>query len=279
MTVQSTTAESLEDIETRLLLEGIYLHYGYDFRNYARASLKRRLHNQLEAERLASISQLQARVLHDPEAMDRLAVGLTVNVSAMFRDPGFFRVFRTQVVPILRTYPFIRIWHAGCATGEEVYSMAILLAEEGLLDRCTIYATDVHDSILRRAREAIFPLSLMKEYTSNYLKAGGKRSFSEYYTALYDAACLSPALRERVTFYQHNLAIDGRFNSFHVVMCRNVMIYFNKTLQARAHELLWESLLRLGYLGLGSNESLNFTPRQAHYESVDEHERLYRKLD
>jgi chemotaxis protein methyltransferase CheR len=232
----------------------------------------------MEALGVRTLSELQGKVLHDPECMNKLLVGLTVNVSAMFRDPGFFHVFRTKVVPVLRTYPFIRIWHAGCATGEEVYSLAILLAEEGLYDRCRMYATDIHDSVLARAREGIFPLGLMREYTTNYIRAGGKRAFSEYYTAQYGNACLHPSLRQNVVFYQHNLATDGQFNTFHVIMCRNVMIYFNKTLQARAHDLIFNSLLRLGFLGLGSNETVQFTGHGAGYEALDDQERLYRKM-
>jgi chemotaxis protein methyltransferase CheR len=268
---------SLEDIEVRLLLEGIYLHYGYDFRDYAPASLRRRLRTQMEALGVRTLSELQAKVLHEPECMNKLLVGLTVNVSAMFRDPGFFLVFRNKVVPVLRTYPFIRIWHAGCATGEEVYSMAILLAEEGLYDRCRVYATDIHEAALTRAREGIFPLGLMRDYTTNYIRAGGKRAFSEYYTAQYGNACFHPSLRQNVVFYQHNLATDSQFNTFHVIMCRNVMIYFNKTLQARAHALIFDSLLRLGFLGLGSNETVQFTGHEAAYELLDAQERLYRK--
>ena len=271
-------SSALEDIEIRLLLEGVYLQYGYDFRDYAPASLKRRLHTQMQSEGVATVSALQAKVLHDPECLRRLAVGLTVNVSAMFRDPGFFLLFRQQVVPILRTYPFVRIWHAGCASGEEIYSMAILLEEEGISERCRLYATDIHETVLSQAREGIFPLSLMREYTTNYIKSGGRRSFSEYYTAMYDRACLRPSLRANVVFSQHNLAIDGQFNTFHVVMCRNVMIYFNRSLQARAHELLLHSLIRLGYLGLGSNESLKFTPYESCYEPLDRQEKLYRKI-
>ena len=270
--------EAVEDIEIRLLLEGIYLHYGYDFRDYASASLKRRLRAQMQAERVDTISALQARVLHDPGGMQRLLGGLVVNVSSMFRDPPFFLLFREQVVPLLRTYPFVRIWHAGCATGEEVYSMAILLLEEGLYDRCRIYATDIHETVLRRAKEGVIPLAAMREYTTNYIRAGGKRSFSDYYAATPQGAVLRPSLRDKVVFYQHNLATDSPFNTFHVIMCRNVMIYFNKTLQTRAHDLFQQSLLRLGFLGLGSNETLKFTPHEACYEPLGRQEKLYRKI-
>ncbi|MEC4818577.1 MAG: CheR family methyltransferase, partial [Scytonema sp. PMC 1069.18] len=178
--------EQLEEIELQLLLEGIYRYYGFDFRNYALASLKRRIWSTIQAEGLTNISGLQEKVLHDPECMERLLYNLSVNVTAMFRDPSFFLAFRKKVVPMLRTYPFIRIWHAGCSTGEEVYSMAILLHEEGLYHRCRLYATDINEMVLKQAKMGIFPLELMQDYTQNYLKAGGKKSFSEYYTAAYD---------------------------------------------------------------------------------------------
>jgi chemotaxis protein methyltransferase CheR len=184
----------LERIEIELLLEAVFRHYGFDFRSYAYASIRRRLWKRIEAEELSSVSELQARVLHDPSAMERLLLDLSVSVTAMFRDPGFYVTFRKQVVPLLRTYPFIRVWHAGCSTGEEVYSMAILLEEEGLLERSRIYATDINDAVLQQARTGIFPLNRMQEYTENYIRAGGRRSFSEYYTAKYDGALFSPTL-------------------------------------------------------------------------------------
>ncbi|HEX3866031.1 MAG TPA: CheR family methyltransferase, partial [Gemmatimonadaceae bacterium] len=196
---------ALERVEIELLLEGMFRHYGLDFRSYAYASIRRRLWKRIEAEGLRSISELQALVLHDPPAMERLLLDLSVSVTAMFRDPQFYQVFRSEVVPLLRTYPFIRIWHAGCATGEEVYSTAIVLEEAGLLDRTRIYATDINEAVLMRARAGIFPLDRMKEYTENYIRAGGARSFSEYYTAMYDGALFNPALTRSVVFSQHNL--------------------------------------------------------------------------
>ncbi len=268
----------LERLEVELLLEGIYRHYGFDFRSYAYASLRRRLWKRIEAESLGSISELQARVLHDPDAMERLLLDLSVNVTAMFRDPGFYRVFRQDVVPTLRTYPFIRVWCAGCSTGEEVYSTAILLEEEGLLDRARIYATDINDVVLRRARAGIFPLNRMQEYTENYIKAGGTRSFSEYYTAKYDGALFSPSLTRSVVFAQHNLVTDRSFSEFHVIFCRNVLIYFDRKLQDHVHALFYESLVMFGILGLGSKESLRLSKYEPCYERLDDREKLYRKV-
>lgn len=268
----------LEDIEVQLLLEGVYRYYGFDFRNYAPSSLKRRIWNIIRAEKLPNISALQEKVLHDPVCLDRFLLGLSVNVTAMFRDPNFFLAFRQKVVPILRTYPFIRIWHAGCSTGQEVYSMAILLEEEGLYPRCRIYATDMNEMVLKQAKGGIFPLQLMQEYTHLYLKAGGKRSFSEYYTAAYNSAIFRSSLRENIVFSQHNLATDSSFNEFNVILCRNVLIYFNKTLQKRVYELFHASLCPFGILGLGRQETLKFTPYEAYYEELQGSEKLYRRI-
>lgn len=273
-----TYDSELERLEVELLLEGIYRHYGFDFRSYAYASLRRRLWKRIEAENLRSISELQALVLHDADAMERLLLDLSVNVTAMFRDPGFYRVFRDTVVPTLRTYPFIRVWCAGCSTGEEVYSTAILLEEEGLLDRTRIYATDINDLVLRQARAGIFPLNRMQEYTENYIRAGGKRSFSEYYTAKYDGALFSPALTRNVVFAQHNLVTDRSFSEFHVIFCRNVLIYFDRNLQDEVHSLFYESLVMFGTLGLGSKESLRLSKYEPCYERLDSREKLYRKI-
>ncbi len=270
--------KDLEDLEIRLFLEGVYHHYGFDFREYAPASLKRRIWKSLRDEELTTISGFQERVLHDPACMERFLLTLTVDVTAMFRDPGFYRAFRNKVVPFLRTYPFIRIWHAGCSTGEEVYSMAILLKEEGLYERSRLYATDLNEGVLQRAREGIFPLAKMQEYTDNYLKAGGTREFSEYYTAAYENAIFRPALQSKIVWAQHNLATDGSFNEFNVVLCRNVMIYFGPPLQKRVHDLLYTSLTMFGFLGLGSKESLHFSPHEDQFEPVDAREKVYRKI-
>lgn len=268
----------LERLEIELLLEAVFRHYGFDFRSYAYASIRRRLWKRTEAEGLTSISGLQARVLHDQAAMERLLLDLSVSVTAMFRDPGFYRVFREDVVPLLRTYPFIRIWHAGCSTGEEVYSTAIVLEEEGLLERTRIYATDINDVVLQQARAGIFPLNRMQEYTENYIRAGGTRSFSEYYTAKYDGALFSPSLTRNTVFSQHNLVTDRSFSEFTVIFCRNVLIYFDRDLQNRVHTLFYDSLVMLGILALGSKESLRFSQYEPCYESLHPRERLYRKV-
>ena len=268
----------LERVEIELLLEGVFRHYGFDFRSYAYASIRRRLWTRVEAEALSSISELQALVLHDSTAMDRLLLDLSISVTAMFRDPDFYRVFRQDVVPLLRTYPFIRIWHAGCSTGEEVYSAAIVLEEEGLLDRARIYATDINGNVLKQAKAGIFPLTRMQEYTENYIRAGGTRSFSEYYTAMYDGALFSPSLTRNTVFSQHNLVTDRSFSEFHVIFCRNVLIYFDKGLQNRVHALFYESLVMLGILALGSKETLKFSQYEPCYEKLSPTEKLYRKV-
>ncbi len=268
----------LEDIEIQLLLEGVFRYYGFDFRNYAPASLKRRIWKIIRSENLTTISGLQDQVLHDPACLDRFLIGLSVNVTSMFRDPSFFLAFRSKVVPLLRTYPYIRIWCAGCSTGEEVYSIAILLQEESLYQRCRIYATDMNEVVLRTAKDGIFPVGLMQEYTQNYLQAGGKQSFSEYYTAAYDNAIFRSSLKENIVFSAHNLVSDASFNEFNVILCRNVLIYFNQALQERVHKLLYESLGMFGVLGLGHKESLKLTPYEKHYEELENREKLYRRI-
>jgi chemotaxis protein methyltransferase CheR len=268
----------LERVEIELLLEGIFRQYGFDFRSYAYASIRRRLWRRIEAEGLKTVSALQERVLHEPGMMERLLLDLSINVTAMFRDPSFYLAFRQKVVPHLRTYPFIRIWHAGCSTGEEVYSMAILLEEEGLYDRSRIYATDINEVVVHRARAGIFPLERMQEYTENYIRAGGTRSFSEYYVAKYDGALFSPPLQRNVVFSQHNLVTDRSFAEFNVILCRNVLIYFDRELQARVHGLFHESLVHLGVLCLGSKESLRLSEYEDSYEELSGSERIYRKV-
>jgi chemotaxis protein methyltransferase CheR len=270
--------QRVEEIEFELLLEGIFRQWGFDFRNYAPSSLRRRVMNFMRGEHIASISALQDRVLHDQDWLNRFLYSLSVNVSAIFRDPVFYRSLRKEVVPLLRTYPFVRIWLAGVSMGEEVYSLAILLQEEGLYDRCRIYATDINDAVLKKAKEGIYPLDLMQSYTSNYIKAGGNREFSNYYTAAYDRAIFKSSLRENVVFAQHNLAGDASFNEFHVILCRNVMIYFNSVLQANVHRLLYESLVMFGILGLGAKETLKFSPHELAYEEIDKTAKLYRRV-
>jgi len=268
----------LEQIEIELLLEGIYQQYGFDFRSYAYASIRRRLWKRIEAEGLSTISGLQDQVLHNPSMMEKLLLDLSINVTSMFRDPSFYRVFREQVVPTLRTYPFIRIWHAGCATGEEVYSMAILLEEEGLYERSRIYATDINEVVLQKAKSGIFPIDRMQEYTENYIAAGGKRAFSDYYTARYGGALFSPGLTKNVVFSQHNLVTDRSFSEFNVILCRNVLIYFDKTLQSRVLTLFYDSLAMFGVLALGSKESLRFSLYEECYEQINGPEKIYRKV-
>jgi chemotaxis protein methyltransferase CheR len=271
-------SSDLEKVEIELLLEGVFRQYGFDFRSYAFASIRRRLWKRVEAERLNNLSELQACVLHDTDCMERLLLDLSVNVTAMFRDPLFYVTFRSLVIPLLRTYPFIRIWHAGCSTGEEVYSMAIMLEEAGLYDRARLYATDINGVVLQQARRGIFPLERMQEYTENYIKAGGSRSFSEYYTAKYDGALFDQRLVRNVVFAQHNLVTDRSFSEFHVIFCRNVLIYFDKDLQNQVHSLFYDSLVRLGVLCLGSKESLKFSKYDRNYERLDATEKIYRKV-
>ena len=271
------THHSVEDLELQLLLEGILHRYGFDFRHYAVASLRRRIRGIVEKEGVASISALQERVLREPACMARFITSLSVPVTAMFRDPSFYRALRSEVVPVLRTYPFVRIWHAGCSTGEEVYSLAILLTEEDLYDRCRIYATDLSDATLQRATKGIYDLSRMRDYTHNYQLFGGKSEFSSYYTADHERVIFSPRLRKNIVFSQHNLVSDGPFNEFNLILCRNVMIYFDKVLRERVLRLLDSSLCRLGVLGIGRKETLDFSTLAPRYAELPSRVRLFRK--
>jgi chemotaxis protein methyltransferase CheR len=276
----STPAGRLETeaLELQLLLEGVYRQYGFDFREYAPASLKRRVWRRVQAEDAGTISGLLDRVLHDADVMERLLLDLSINVTSMFRDPTFYDAFRKKVVPVLKTYPFTRIWIAGCSTGEEVYSLAILLHEEAIYDRTRIYATDINEAVLERARDGVFPLEKMQEYTENYIRAGGKQAFSEYYLAKYEGALFDRTLTDNVVWAPHNLVQDRSFNTFNVILCRNVMIYFDRALQTRVHQLFYDSLERFGILALGHKESIRFTGIENAYEELDAHERLYRKV-
>jgi chemotaxis protein methyltransferase CheR len=267
----------IEALEIRFFLKAVFEQYGYDFRDYAAASIRRRIWKRINAEGLKSVSGLQERILHDPACFGRLLKDMTVNVTGFFRDPGFYRAFREKAVPLLQTYPFVRIWHAGCASGEEVYSMAILLHEEGLYERCRLYATDITEQGLEKAGAGIFPLKTMQQYTQNHINAGGKAPFSTYYTARYGNAIFRPFLKKKMLFAQHNLAVDRSFNQFNAIICRNVMIYFNRKLQARVHRIFYESLCRGGILGLGQKESLAGTPHESHYDPLDRENKLYRK--
>jgi chemotaxis protein methyltransferase CheR len=268
---------SLADIEIRLLVEAVFLRYGHDFREYAQASLKRRVLQAQQRMGAASISALQERVLHDPEEFAQLLQYLTVPVSEMFRDPAYFLALRRHVVPVLRTYASLKVWVAGCSTGEEPYSLAILLREEGLLDRTILYATDINHASLDKARQGIFALDSMQNFTRNYHRAGGMRGFSDYYTAAYGGAVFDKSLRDSITFADHSLATDAVFSETHLVSCRNVLIYFNRKLQDRALGLFHESLSRRGFLGLGSKETLDFSAYADQFEPVSRAERLYRR--
>lgn len=270
--------DALEDLELRLLLEGIYQHYGYDFREYSRSSIRRRVWRRVAEENLDSISGLQERLLHNRACMDRLLLDLSVSVTSMFRDPTFFDSLRRTVVPILRTYPFVRIWNAACSSGEETLSLAIMLHEEGFGDRVRIYATDINSEVLGRARRLAFPLERMKEYTQNYIQAGGKASFSDYYKTYGDTAQFSPGLADQVVFAQHNLVSDAEFNEFHLIVCRNVMIYFDRSLQDKVIGLLHRSLIRFGVLALGQKESLRFSSHAHDFEDLDPKEKIYRRI-
>lgn len=270
--------DALEDLELRLLLEGIYQRYGYDFREYARSSIRRRVWRRVSEEGLTTVSGLQERLLHDPACMERLLLDLSVSVTSMFRDPTFFLALRRTVVPLLRTYPFIRVWNAGCSSGEETLSLSILLREEGLGDRVRIYATDINADMLERCRHGQFPLERMRDYTHNYISSGGKAAFSDYYKAVGDSARFAPELLEPLVFAQHNLVSDADFNEFHLIVCRNVMIYFDRSLQDKVVGLMHRSLIRFGVLALGQKESLRFTTHAGDFEELDAKEKIYRRV-
>nr|WP_256353962.1 MULTISPECIES: protein-glutamate O-methyltransferase CheR [unclassified Variovorax] len=258
-------------------MEAIYLKYNHDFRDYTGASQKRRVLYALDQLDLPTISALQEKVLRDPALFARLLQFLTIPVSEMFRDPAYFLALRRQVVPVLHTYPSIKVWVAGCSTGEEVYSLAILLREEGLLERALIYATDINPASLDKARQGIFGLDAVRGFTANYQRAGGQRAFSDYYTAAYDAARFDPSLRANVIFADHSLATDSVFAETQLVSCRNVLIYFNRQLQDRALGLFHESLCHRGFLGLGSKESIDFSAYAERFRALSPLERIYRK--
>ncbi|PWV92072.1 chemotaxis protein methyltransferase CheR [Paenibacillus cellulosilyticus] len=270
--------EPLEQLEIELLLEALYRYYGFDFRDYVLPSIRRRIWHRIHAEKLSTISGLQEKVLHDRNTMKRLIADFSINVTEMFRDPSFFRAFRTTIVPLLQDYACIRIWHAGCSTGEEVYSMAILMHEEGLHHKTRYYATDMNADVIEEAKRRSFALDKLQAYSNNYMQAGGTKSLSDYYTIDNNQASLHPYLADSIVFAQHNLAVDQSFNEFHVIICRNVMIYFNSVLQNRVHTLFHESLSRSGFLGLGHKESIAYTSHSALYKEMDAHEKLYRKI-
>lgn len=266
-----------QDLELDLLLEAIFIKFGYDFRDYNKAHVKRRILNRKQSLGLRSLSELQHKALHERGFVDVLLRDLSINVTEMYRDPSFYITMRQEVLPILKTYPYIKIWHAGCATGEEVYSFAIMLKEEGLYHRSQIYATDFNPIVLETARKGIYPISKIKEFTANYQQAGGSHSFSEYYLAKYDSAILNQNLKENIVFAEHNLVTDSVFAEVHLIVCRNVLIYFNKNLQNRVLQIFSESLIKGGFLGLGSKENLMFTDVSPQFETIDVKNKIYKK--
>lgn len=270
-------AQELQDLEIDLFLEAIYRRYRHDFRHYARPTLRRRLSQALDAFRCDSLSMLQHRVLRDASLLAQVLRYLTVQVSDLFRDPGFYQAVRTRVVPFLQTYPSLKVWVAGCSTGEEVYSLAILLEEEGLLQRTIVYATDVSTEALRAAELGVYKIDRGQDFSRNYQRAGGKRTLSDYYTAAYDGVAFDRRLRANVVFSDHSLATDSVFAEVHLVMCRNVLIYFDAELRDRAVGLFRESLIRKGFLALGAKESLRSSVHGASFATLDRDHRLYTK--
>jgi len=266
-----------EKIEMDLLLQAVYLKYGYDFRNYAKASMRRRIRQSLTKAGLSHISDMQHRILHDREFFDRFLLELTVNVTEMFRDPPFFKAVRETVLPALRGRSPVKVWHAGCATGEEAYSIAILFKEAGLLDKTRIYATDANEAVLATAKSGIYPLDHMRQYTVNYQKAGGSVSFSDYYTSRYENALMDQALRKSIVFSEHNLVTDGVFGDMDLILCRNVLIYFSKDLQDRVFEIFSRSLCSGGFLCLGAKETVRYSAVSDDFDTLLEGHRIYRK--
>ena len=270
-------SEAVEDLEIALLLEAVHQRQGYDFRGYALSAVRRRVRRRVLEEKVETVSGLQAKVLHDDKAMERLVLGLSVTTTSMFRDPAFFRALREHVLPILRTYPVIRIWHAGCSSGEEVYSLAIALTEEGLYDRSRIYATDLQPRLLQRAAAGAVELEAARRWDAAYRAAGGRASLARYYQTQGARAVLAPELRRNVIFAQHNLITDASFNDFHLVLCRNVAMYFTTPLKQRVHSLIHDSLVRFGYLGLGRREAVA-APVESLYALADRRQKIYRKV-
>lgn len=270
-------ADELEEIQIALLVDAIHKRYGYDFRNYAPASLKRRIRDFTRASGHDTISEMIPPLLRDAAFGAKLIFALSVTVSEMFRDPAFFGFLRKDVIPHLKTYPFVRIWHAGCSTGEEVYSLAIVLQEEGFYDRATIFATDFNELALDKAREGIYPLEKMKAYTSNYQRSGGTESFTRYYRTGYEAAIMDAGLKKNITFANHNLVTDSVFSEMHLIVCRNVLIYFDRTLQDRVLQLFHDSLAHGGVLALGSKESLRFSRVADFYKELSGKWKIFQK--
>ena len=269
----------IKEHELDLLIATLFEQHGYDFGNYAKASLKRRVNRVMVIDRIPSFAELLYKVKNDADYINHLVQQLTVNVTEMFRDPMVFKTIREQILPVLATHPFIRIWHAGCSTGEEVYSMAIMLEEANLLHKSLLYATDLNPAVIENINRGIFPLSQMKQYSENYIAAGGKKDFSTYYTAKYDWAKFDDRFRSKMVVATHNLASDRSFNEFQIIICRNVLIYFDKVLQDKVLKLFDNSLEKLGYLILGSKESLRFSPVSSKYTQFAQKEKIWRKMD
>lgn len=267
-----------EKIEFDLILQAIYQKYGYDFRHYAKASIRRRLRYRLSQSNLKTISEMQHTLLYDKKFFDTLLLDLTINVTEMFRDPSFFKALRDIVVPELKRQPFIKVWHAGCSSGEEIYSMAIILKENGIYESSLIYATDTNERVLDKAKSGIFPIEKMKDFTANYRKAGGLASFADYYTARYDNAIMDNSLKKNIVFSNHNLVTDSVFGEMDMIMCRNVLIYFNRELQDRVFRLFRDSLRPGGFLCLGSKETIRFSLYTDDFENVAEKAKIYRKI-
>jgi chemotaxis protein methyltransferase CheR len=275
--IEPSHPDKVEDIEIRLLLEALFLKYHYDFRNYAMASIKRRLRQARQQLGLDTFSAMQDRLLHDPDFLPRLLGYLTIQVSEMFRDPSYFKAIREQVVPHLRTYPSLKVWVAGCSEGEELYSLVILFREEGLEDRTIFYATDINHRALEAAEAGIYPLDRVQHYTENHRRSGGKSSLSDYYQAAYGRASFDKTLRRNVVFSDHSLVSDAVFGEMNLISCRNVMIYFDRALQDRAIGLFSESLARRGFLGIGSKETLRFSRHGAAFTDFVREEKIYQK--
>lgn len=272
------SAEKVEDIEIRLLLEALYARYHYDFRGYAMASVRRRLRQALEQLDISTISGLQERLLHDREMLPQLLGYLTVQVSEMFRDPGYFRAIREQVIPHLRTYPSLKVWVAGCSHGEELYSLVILFREEGLEDRTLFYATDISQEALQIAEAGVYPLDRVQLFTENHRKSGGRSSLSDYYQAAYGRVSFDRTLRRNVVFSDHSLVTDAVFGEMNLISCRNVLIYFDRSLQDRALGLFKDSLPRQGFLGLGAKESIRFSEHAGAFRDFVREEKLYQRI-
>lgn len=273
------TKTELETLEIRLLIEAIYCRYGYDFRNYAQASLKRRILHRVGLEKLDCIAEMLPKLLHDEAFFSQFLMDMSITVTEMFRDVDFYTVLRTQIIPVLKSYPYVKIWHAGCATGEEVYSLAILLQEEGFYDRCQIYATDFNVDAIRTAREGVYSIEDIERYEHQYMLSGGKQSLLEHFHHKYHFAKINPALQKNITFSHHNLVCDGVFGEMQLVLCRNVLIYFNKTLQDRVLQLFWDSLCANGFLALGIKETIEFSNVESQFQTFDDKVKIYRKRD